>query len=273
MADFRTHVATSCLCGVGYAAAGHAALDASWTTCTLAGGICGLAGMLPDLDSDTGRPRREIVSVTAAAAPVLMMAQLKALNLTPEEIALTLACSYMGLRYLGGSLLKRFSVHRGMFHSLPAAAVFALLVFLLCRRQDLGSRVFKSVAMLLGYLSHLVLDEWYSIRMTWTGPRLKKSWGTALKVFGASPGANVFVFGLLLALGYMVSRDPQWTAEVDAETADPSSRVRFGPEEPLVATPTLTLPPALPLHRRPEGETTPSLRSPSLRMPSARPTR
>ncbi|MBN1908511.1 MAG: metal-dependent hydrolase, partial [Pirellulales bacterium] len=66
MADFKTHISTSGLLGVGYGAAAFVWFDVPWPTCVLAGGLCGVSGMLPDLDSDSGVPRRESVAFAAA---------------------------------------------------------------------------------------------------------------------------------------------------------------------------------------------------------------
>ncbi|MEA1949803.1 MAG: metal-dependent hydrolase, partial [Planctomycetota bacterium] len=59
MAGFRTHITVSSLAGVGYGAGAHLLFDMPVPTCLLAGGLCGVAGMLPDIDSDSGRPLRE----------------------------------------------------------------------------------------------------------------------------------------------------------------------------------------------------------------------
>ena len=59
MAAFKQHIEFSSFLGIGYAAT-LSSMGMGWTHSVLAGGLCGLAGMLPDLDSDSGRPVREI---------------------------------------------------------------------------------------------------------------------------------------------------------------------------------------------------------------------
>src|SRR5512145_1225699 len=73
MAGFRMHVTTSALLGCGYAAGGHAAYGVPLDTALVAGAMCGLAGMLPDLDSDNGVPLRETMAFTAAIVPMLLV--------------------------------------------------------------------------------------------------------------------------------------------------------------------------------------------------------
>ena len=57
MAAFREHVTFSTVLGVGFAV-GLKALGWEPGPALLAGGLCGLAGMFPDLDSDSGKPVR-----------------------------------------------------------------------------------------------------------------------------------------------------------------------------------------------------------------------
>ena len=55
MADFKSHITGSTLVGVGYGYWGVAAQSMSIESGILAGGLCAVSGMLPDLDSDSGR--------------------------------------------------------------------------------------------------------------------------------------------------------------------------------------------------------------------------
>ena len=57
---------------------------------------------------------------------------------------------------------------------------------------------------MLGYLSHLVLDELYSIG----GRRLKHSFGTALKLFGHSAWANLSTYAKLAVLTAIILLEP-----------------------------------------------------------------
>ena len=53
MAGFRMHVGTSSALGVGYAAALHTMYGVPMPTATVAGALCGFAGMLPDSTATT----------------------------------------------------------------------------------------------------------------------------------------------------------------------------------------------------------------------------
>ena len=59
MAGFRMHVGTAATIGVGYGLAAVKPLGFAPDAAILAGGLTAVGGMLPDLDSDTGRPIRK----------------------------------------------------------------------------------------------------------------------------------------------------------------------------------------------------------------------
>lgn len=202
LANFPTHIAVSSALGAAYGSAAHVYFGVDTSTCALAGGLCALGGMLPDLDSDNSRPVREILSFSAAAIPMLLVDRFRALSLSAEEMVLAGAAIYALVRFGFGTIFKRFTVHRGMFHSIPAMGIAFLATFLLCQGDD-AVRVFKAAAVALGFLSHLILDEIWAVQWTWTGPRFKKSFGTAIKMFGDKLGPNAAAYGVLLILGLL----------------------------------------------------------------------
>ena len=101
------------------------------SSCLVAGGLCSLAGMLPDLDSDSGVPVREVTALTAALVPALMIPRFEQLGMDREQFVLATAIVYLAVRFGLGGLFKGYTVHRGMWHSLPAAAIAGLVTFLL----------------------------------------------------------------------------------------------------------------------------------------------
>jgi hypothetical protein len=208
MAGFQTHITVSTAVGVGYGWWIHTQFGLPWTTATVAGGLCSVAGMLPDLDSDSGVPARETIGFTAAIVPLLLMPRLQQSGMTIEQMILIGAPIYLLIRFGIGSVLKHFTVHRGMFHSIPALAIAGMTTFLISDSGSVTVRALKGVAVALGFLSHLVLDEIYSVEVTMTGSRLKSSSGTALKFFGNNAAANAVCWGLMLFTVFGVLRDP-----------------------------------------------------------------
>ena len=201
MADFRTHVTVSSLSGVAYGTTGYLMMGMPATTCIIGGGLCGVSGRLPDLDSDNSTPVREMLSFGAAAIPMLLVDRFREFSMTPEEIIIASAMIYALVRFGVAFILSRCTVHRGMFHSIPALVIATLFAFLLTYTGDTNMRMFKAFGVSIGFFSHLLLDEIWAVRWTTFGPRTKKSFGTALKFFGEHGVANVVAYGLLLLVG------------------------------------------------------------------------
>ena len=206
MAGFKTHIATSTTLGIGYGSAAFLLFDAPPGDCLLAAGLCSVSGMLPDLDSDSGVPVRESITFAAAVVPMLMMRRFETLGMTPETMVLAASAVYLVIRFAVAEIFKRFTVHRGMWHSIPACLIAGLLAFLICDGNDLKLRVFKAGGVTLGFMSHLVLDELWSVDV-WR-LRLKGSFGTALKFWGKSGWVNFSVYAKLAALVVLAIGDP-----------------------------------------------------------------
>jgi membrane-bound metal-dependent hydrolase YbcI (DUF457 family) len=222
MAGFQTHITVSSLLGVGYGGAAYAMYGVPWPACALAAGLCGISGMLPDIDSDSGTPLRESMAFAAAVVPIMLLHRFQHWGMSHESIILAGAAVYLLIRFGASALLKRFTVHRGMFHSLPAAAIFGEIAFLLASGDDWRLRAYKAGAVVLGYLSHLVLDEIYSIE--WTRGRIKHSFGTALKLFGHGWWPNVSTYAKLALLTAVILFEPQWPQTLDQIARGTSDR-------------------------------------------------
>ena len=222
MAGFKTHITVSSVLGVGYGGAAHWLYGVPWPTCVLAGGLCGVSGMLPDIDSDSGTPLRESVAFAATVVPMMLLHRFQRMGMSHESIILAAAAIYLLIRFGVAALLKRYTVHRGMFHSLPAAVVFGEIAFLLASGDDVRLRLYKAGAVVLGYLSHLVLDEIYSFEWRRGRLRLKSSFGTALKLFGRSRWANLSAYVKLAILSAVILFEPQWP-QTPTATANPSA--------------------------------------------------
>jgi membrane-bound metal-dependent hydrolase YbcI (DUF457 family) len=207
VADFKTHITTSTVLGVAYGAAGHYLYDVSWPHSLVAGALCGVAGMLPDLDSDSGVPLREMLSFVSVVVPMMMLRRFYQYGWTPETMVFVAGVMYVGIRFGLGALFRRFTKHRGMWHSIPAALIAGMVTYLLCLSPEIGIRLFKSWAVVLGFLSHLMLDEIYSVDLSGRRIRVKKSSGTALKFFGDGQMANITAYVGLVFLSYLVFED------------------------------------------------------------------
>ena len=215
MADFKTHVATSTLLGVGYGSAAAVGFGFTGVEGALACCVTGIGGMLPDLDSESGRPVREIFGLTAALAPMMLMRRLEHWGGTHEGAVLLAVLVYITIRYGGGIILGLLAVHRGMFHSIPALVIAAEATFLAYQSPSIRVKLLMAIGVAIGFASHLVLDEIYSVQWNGVRVKLKASAGSAVKLFGKSWAANVFTYGILFMLSYGILVDGGLLQQLD----------------------------------------------------------
>ena len=198
MANFATHI------GVAAAGGGLAAISgwqAGWWSAADAlplAALVSFGGILPDIDSDHSKAIRLIFNLFAVFA-VIAGALMLQTRLTPGQLVVACGGLYVGVRYLAGAIFKRFTVHRGIWHSLLASGLCALIATALSYRlfaQGAEIAWLQGLALWLGSVIHLLLDELYSVDLM--GGRLKRSFGTALKLCDLrEPGNSVLM--LLLA--------------------------------------------------------------------------
>jgi hypothetical protein len=242
MPGFQTHITVSTAVGIGYAVWGGTQYDLPFSTCALAGGLLAVAGIMPDLDSDTGVPARETIGFAAAIVPMLIFNKLQVYGLTIEQMVLFGAPMYLLIRYGLGTIFKSANVHRGMFHSIPAAVIAGLIGYLVC---DSGAHLvhnYKAFAVGLGYLVHLILDEIWSVDVK--NARVKKSFGTALKFFGENPGTTMMTYCLMTLLMMFAANEqtqpvtPTAFARRHVETTMQAIRENASKSVEVPATPT-----------------------------------
>ena len=208
MAAFREHITVSGMLGLGYGITANFAYGFSPIESALAGFLTAFGGMLPDLDSQTSRPVRELFGILAAVGPLLVLGNvLETLHLPPtkEAGALTFIALYLLIRFGGSWLIGKLAVHRGMFHSIPAACISGQIAFLADSSSTFETKWMIATGVFLGFLSHLILDEVYSVEWTGVHLKLKKSAGSAMKMVGRNQGANIVTYGLLLTLSYAMA--------------------------------------------------------------------
>ncbi len=226
MAGFNTHISVSAVCGaaVGAFGAWHWQLD--WGPVCLAAALTTLGGMLPDLDSDSGVPVRELFGLAGAIIPVLLIHRLRRGEFTHDQILAILIGVYLLVRYGVSEFFKRITVHRGMFHSIPALLITGLIVYLIYDHDDPRVRYYLAAGAMIGFLSHLVLDELYAVDLRGLTPRLNNFAGSALKLFSKSWLANVFAYALLIVLAGAAWK----TVEASREGASPF-RIQISPAQ------------------------------------------
>jgi len=200
MASFRQHISFSALAGALLFFVVLLWADTGVSAALLIALWCWFAGMLPDVDCDTGRPLELIFVQLAACLPFLVVVQLPQ-GTELSTITLVFIVAYYFVRYPLKKLFEKYSVHRGIFHSVPTGLFISALIVLAYRREGelawlIGGGVF------VGYISHLLLDEIFSVDLLRV--RVKRSFGTALTLSGGSKLKTITLyaasFGLLSSL-------------------------------------------------------------------------
>jgi hypothetical protein len=231
--------------GIGYAFAAYFLLGFSAVQAAIAAIFTWIAGMLPDLDSESGKPIRELSGVTAALAPLLLMQHVNAIGVSGDRAMLFALLMYGLVRYGGAALLARLTVHRGMFHSIPALLIASELTFLGYHSDDIRVRLLMAAGVGIGFLSHLILDEMYSVQWDGVRVKLKKSAGSALKFFGSETVPNGLAMGLLMFFSYLslatagLIADP--AVEAAPETLQISSELDDAPTYRIAEEPPSTI--------------------------------
>ena len=206
MADFKTHIGVSTVAGAFYGVAGFQA-GLPWESCVIGGALCSVSGMLPDLDSDSGIPLREAVAFASALVPMLMIDRLQRIGCSHEMMLLVTIVVYFFLRFALAEIFRRYTVHRGMWHSIPAGLSAALFAFVVCSCESMDLRMFKTVGIFVGFMSHILLDEIWSVEYRRGRYMFKHSFGTALKFWSGNRIANIFSYTLLASLCILAYKD------------------------------------------------------------------
>jgi hypothetical protein len=212
MASYRGHLMLAAPLGAAYGSLALMHPEWDWGPLVLGAGFCTVGGLLPDLDSDSGVPVRELFGITAAGGSALLFHPLrKHAGLPVEQALVFVGLAYFLIRYGLSALFKRATVHRGMFHSLPMMLITGLIVYLAYPTEDFYLKVYLGGAVMLGFLSHLVLDEFYAVDFMGVRIRFNQFAGSAVKLGSKSWLATLGTYALLIALGYLAwAGTPDW---------------------------------------------------------------
>lgn len=230
MAAYREHISFSTFFGICTGTAAYF-LGFNPVQSVLAGCLTGIGGILPDLDSESGKPVREVFGLTAAMAPLLMIHRLREWGGGDmDNVVLLAILIYITIRYGASVFLGIVSVHRGMFHSLPAMFIAGEVTFLAYKSNFPAVKTLMGISVMLGFVSHLILDEIYAVEWDGMKVKLNKFAGSAMKWVGKSWPANIVTYGLLFTLtfgilteeGFVATEIPTLPLQVDrVEESDP----------------------------------------------------
>jgi membrane-bound metal-dependent hydrolase YbcI (DUF457 family) len=252
MASYRGHLTFSTALGAAYGGLVWWQLGAPLPLAAVAAGLTALGGLLPDLDSDSGVLVRELFGLAGAVVPMLLLRRLARSGLSAEETLLAAAGVYVVIRYGLRAVFKHLTVHRGMFHSLPAMVIAGLLTYLGYKHPSEEVRGLLALGVMIGFLSHLVLDELCAVDFHGLAPRLNQFAGSAVKLSSKSMPATLFTYAILGSLLYVAFLDHAPGAGPAArqerqpihfeERPQEQKPLRWQPVSPARPAPTVTIP-------------------------------
>ncbi|MEO1206081.1 MAG: metal-dependent hydrolase [Pseudomonadota bacterium] len=208
MANYATHIAVGTVVS-GALATLTLAADVVGPESLIAVTLAGVVGsVLPDIDLKESRASRMFFSGIGVFASFCVLF-IAAIHFSIAELWILWLGSLVAVRYGLHAIFHRLSVHRGAWHSLLAGVFWAALTAIVFH-QVLGKH--EGVAwlgggfMFIGYLTHLVLDEIYSV--DFMDRRIKASFGTALKFFDSRYPGHSAILGVTTIAMLLVSPSP-----------------------------------------------------------------
>ena len=227
MANFQTHLNVGIVVSAATTLGLHTA-GLVQSELTLPYFVLGVIGsLLPDIDSNTSKPVNALFSVLGAGLAFVMTLPLMN-QFLPLELTLIWCGVFLCVRYGFFEIFSRLTVHRGIWHSWLAIAAVSLATTNIAAwlwRQPPESAWIAGFMIGIGYLTHLCLDELYSVDLFNT--RFKRSFGTALKPFSrGNPGSSLSMLAVVVVLAWLAPPADVWLARVKLENPmDPNGVV------------------------------------------------
>lgn len=180
MANFATHIKVSIFSSAALSTIvlnTHIATPSQSLLLFVVGALCGL---LPDLDADNSNSIDwlfSILGISLSSIAILLYLQSSIFILW-----LMAGATYLATHWIIKPLFEKITVHRGSLHSLLAVIMFTFIgtSLTLFISHSLNLAILVGVFIALGALTHLILDEVYSVDLE--NNTIKASFGTAIKL-------------------------------------------------------------------------------------------
>ena len=199
MAEFKTHLASGLSTGAGMAIVSALYFHLNSLQVFSVAVMGSLGGILPDLDSDTGKPVNFLFGTISVLVPALLLDKVS-VYFTPsiEFLVFYFVVSYVFINNVFCELLKKITVHRGIMHSIPFSVLCGELGYLLYLSSGPDMALAVGLAIFIGCINHLMLDELNAVKFkAGVVPVFKRSFGTAMKIYSKSIFATLIVYCIL----------------------------------------------------------------------------
>lgn len=201
MSGFKTHLAGGVVSGAGVAALSLILYDFNTIQASLVFIMGTFGGILPDLDSDSGKPLGLIFGLLSVLIPTLLLLRIAGTKTTsPEFLVCYFVGGYLIINYLICGLFKKLTIHRGIMHSIPFAVLSGEIGYLLFSSSGSNLARMVGISVFAGCMVHLILDELNSLSFKFgLIPVLKSSSGTAFKLKSDNLLVTLFVYSLIFS--------------------------------------------------------------------------
>jgi len=169
-----------------------------------------IGGILPDLDSDNSKPIQISFKILSIFLPLLVLLSLSQ-NMSLIYMLSIWLISTIFLHFVVFKIFLNLTVHRGIFHTIPMGLLFGeitIFIFYSIFNYELIFSTIAGLFIIFGFLIHLLLDEIISLNLLGIG--VKKSFGTALKLYDKNNIIGTFIVYLLVILiPFLIEIDKQ----------------------------------------------------------------
>lgn len=201
MANFKQHITGGFITGAISAGIAFVAYGTTLLQAGIAFILGALGSALPDIDCDTSTPLKFLFGYIGVVVPVIAL-QYFIKNATMETTLLFIVFGYIIIKDIVSILFLKFTKHRGIFHSIPMAVIFGQLTFLLFFDSLLKIRIVFAIACVFGFLTHLIMDEIWSVDLM--GGNIKKSFGSAVTFKGESALKTTLAYITIVILSIII---------------------------------------------------------------------
>ncbi len=230
MPGYKTHITASSICGTVLGGTSFLFGHIDPVTSIYGGCLCAIGGIIPDIDSEKSTSFKKCLAIIAGFSSLMLVSRLRDYILDPQAVAIIGGGNFLFAWFFLGGIIRKATVHRGMCHSLPMAVLTGEITFLLSSGK-MNERLYCGAAMAIGVLLHLVLDEFYSVQVKLGGVKVKKSLGSALKIFNFDDkGGSFIMLGILGFFTFLCVNEPVWTEDLP-KMGTPEFVVQHGKEE------------------------------------------
>ncbi|MEA2039424.1 MAG: metal-dependent hydrolase, partial [Thermodesulfobacteriota bacterium] len=132
MADFKTHLSGGIVTGLGIATISFFTKELNITQVFSLFIMGTVGGILPDIDSDSGKPLSFLFGILSVLLPALLLTKINRHGgLSPEFLVSYFVIAYFIINRVICEIIKKLTVHRGIMHSIPFAVLSSEISYLL----------------------------------------------------------------------------------------------------------------------------------------------